>query len=643
MTDPDDCDFNFCHGSLGNITNASTKVNRHGNIPDIIPAECVGFLLMIKNYFRLLRFLRGHLRLLGIAIVTMLIASLFEGFQLSLLVPMTDRIFNNKKIIIPNKLPEFITGIIQRLNDIDPQTLFWIFPVVVVAALIVKNIFVFCYQYLMSDVSQKVMRDIRYRLYEKIQDLSLDFFSEKRTGELISRITHDVNVVENAVSYGLTDLFRQTFIILMFFGIAFSIYPQAVFIIFVVFPLIGIPMAKIGRRLHKISKGTQEKMADINSLLLETISGIRVVKAFCMEAYEKNRFRSQNHDYYKLKMKSIKRLIVIPPITEVFGAVCGVAVILWIGRIVMNGGLSFGVFILFFGSIMSIISPIKKLGNVNALIQQALAANDRIYDVLDAKVTVLEKSNAVTIPEMKECIRIENVDFQYDDGSGLVLKDINLEVRKGQIVAIVGPTGSGKTSLANLIPRFYDPTKGVVKIDGTNLKDATFLSLRGQIGIVTQETILFNDTVRANIVYGHRQATPEDIQMAAERAFAHQFIIKMPKGYDTVIGDRGFRLSGGEKQRIAIARAILKNPPILILDEATSQLDSESERFVQEALDKLMQGRTVVAIAHRLSTIKKADQIVVLEAGRLIGMGHHETLMKTCPLYEKLHTIQFQA
>lgn len=581
------------------------------------------------------------MRLFTIAVVTMLIASCFEGFQLSLLVPMTDRIFSNKPIVVSNQLPAFITRIIERLNATPPETLFWMFPIVVVVALLVKNVFVFAYQYLMSDLSQAVMRDIRYQLYAKIQGLSLDYFSKKRTGELMARITNDVNVVENAVSYGLTDLFRQSFVIVLFVLIAFSIYPKAALMMFVVFPLIAIPMAQIGRRLRKISKGTQEKMADINTLLIETISGIKLVKAFCMEKYETNRFKGKNHDYYKLRMKSIKRLLAIPPITEFFGAVCGVAVIVWMGRVVMAGELSFGVFILFFGSVMSIISPIKKLGNVNALIQQALAANERIYDVLEAKSTVNEKPGAIELTEMKQAIRLEGVDFRYAHETELVLKNIDLEVRRGEIVAIVGPTGTGKTTLVNLVPRFYDPVKGRVTIDHIDLRDVTFRSLRRQIGMVTQETILFNDTVRANIAYGNPNAANERIEAAAQKAFAHQFITRMPNGYDTIIGDRGFRLSGGEKQRVAIARAILGNPPILILDEATSQLDSESERYVQEALDKLMQGRTVVAIAHRLSTVQKADKIVVLEHGQIIGLGSHDTLLDTCPLYQRLYSLQF--
>jgi len=296
----------------------------------------------MKNYLKLLSFLKDHRKLFSIAVVTMFISSFFEGFQLSLLVPMTDRIFNNKKIVVPNELPAFIEKIIENLNAMDPTTMFWIFPFAVIGVLLLKHIFVFAYQYLMSEVSQRLMRDIRFRLYEKIQDLSLDYFSEKKTGELISRITHDVNIVENAISYGVTDLFRQTFMIIMFTTIAFLIYPQAAMIIFLVFPMIAIPMSRIGKRLRKISKGTQEKMADINTLLIETISGIQLVKAFGTEKYETNRFKGKNHDYYKLRMKSIKRIIVIAPITEIFGAVCGVGIILWMGRVVMSQDLSFG-------------------------------------------------------------------------------------------------------------------------------------------------------------------------------------------------------------------------------------------------------------------------------------------------------------
>ncbi len=596
----------------------------------------------MKNYIKLLTFLSGHRKLFSIAVFTMFISSFFEVFQMSMLVPMTDRIFNNKQIVIPNTLPPFAAEFVSKLNEIDPHVMFPYFIGGFICVLILKNVLTFAYQFLMGDVSQRIMRDIRYRLYAKIQSLSLDYFSDARVGELISRITNDVAIVENAISYGVTDLFRQSFIIFMWISTAFMIDAKAALLIFGLFPLIGIPMSLIGRRLRKISKGTQEKMADINSFLLETISGIKLVKAFSTEKYETNRFRGENHSYYKLRMQAIKRLIVISPISEIIGGLCGVGIIIWFGQRLMNEDLSFGVFVLFFGSIMSLISPIKKLGNVNAMTQQAIAASIRIHEVLDAPITVKEKSNAKNILELKASIQLQNVNFQYDEQSGIVISDINLEIKKGDLVAIVGPTGTGKTTLLNLIPRFYDPTSGKVLMDGVNLCNASFESIRSQMGMVTQESILFNDTVKANIAYGQQDATQKEIENVAHKAFAHRFIVKMPQGYDTIIGDRGFRLSGGEKQRIAIARAILKNPPILLLDEATSQLDSESEQFIQDALDKFMKGRTVVAIAHRLSTIKKADKIVVIDKGKIVGVGRHEELLKTCLLYEKLHSAQFQ-
>lgn len=595
----------------------------------------------MKDYLKLLQFTRGHARIFRAAVFFMVLSTVFAPFRLTLLVPMTDRIFTNKKIVFPNQVPPFIAHLVDQLNAMDVHTIFVFFPIVVIGLMMTNSFVQFWANFFMNDISQRIMRDIRYKLYTTIQNFSLDYFSKKRTGELISRITNDVQVIENAVSYAIMDLFTQSFTIFFFVAMIFLIHFKAALIIFVLFPLIGVPMWAIGRRLRKLSKSSQEKMADINSLLLETISGVKVVKAFCMEKYETNRFKKQNYDFYKLKMKSIKRLLAIGPLTEFIGVACGMFLILGLGRQVMEGELSFGVFILFFGSIMSIISPIKKLANVHAITQQALAANERIYDILESRPTVVERPDARILPTIGENIKFDRVFFHYEEDSGSVLTDVNLEIRVGELAAIVGPTGTGKSTLVNLIPRFYDPTSGSVSIDGIHLKEVSFKSLRQQIGIVAQETILFNDTVRANIAYGNLDASYEEIEAAAQKAFAHSFIMKMPKGYETAIGDRGFRLSGGEKQRIAIARAILKNPPILILDEATSQLDSESEKFVQEALDELMKGRTVIAIAHRLSTIFKANKIVVLEQGRIIGLGSHDQLLATCGLYQRLYQTQF--
>ncbi|HOW34965.1 MAG TPA: ABC transporter ATP-binding protein [Candidatus Omnitrophota bacterium] len=601
----------------------------------------------MKNYLKLLRFLKGNTKVLGLATLCMFLSAVFDGFQLSLLVPMTDKILSNNKIIVPGKIPAFLASIIEKINATDSMTLLKWMIVGVIIMFILKGFFGFWYGYLMNDASQRIMRDMRSRLYETIQNLSLDYFSKKRSGELIARITNDVQVVENAVSYGVTDLVYQSFRIVIFASFVMFVcfkmsLPKMAIVVLILFPVVALPMKYIGRRLKKISRSSQEKMADINSLLIETISGVRIVKAFCMEKYESNRFKSQNQDFYKLKMKSIKRNLALGPITELIGAFFGVAICYWMGSEVINGRISFGVFVLFFGSTMSLISPLKKLANVHVINQQALAASERIYEVLDSRPSVVEKVNAQDLPVISQNIDIRGVNFGYDTESGQVLKDINLEIKVGDLVAIVGPTGAGKSTLVNLVPRFYDPSVGSVAIDGIDLKEVSFKSLRGQMGLVTQETILFNDTVRANIAYGNLEASMTEIESAAQKAFAHLFIMNMPDGYNTRIGDRGFRLSGGEKQRIAIARAILKNPPILILDEATSQLDSESERFVQEALDELMEGRTVICIAHRLSTIKKATKIVVLEGGKIVGLGKHEDLMASCSLYQRLYETQFK-
>ncbi|MDP8266150.1 MAG: ABC transporter ATP-binding protein [Candidatus Aceula meridiana] len=596
----------------------------------------------MSNYIKLLKFLKGHVRILVLAAGCMFFSAIFDGLQLSLIVPVTDKILGKGEITFPGQAPQFINDIIAKINATPSEQLLTIFAFSLLGLFILKGFFLFAQGYLMNEVSQRVMRDMRLKLYQTIQNLSLDYFSKKRTGELISRITNDVSIVENAVSYGIIDLFYQSFRLLIFTTIILSIYPKVFLAAIALGFFIAVPMRQIGRRLKKLSFKSQGKMADINSLLLETISGVRVVKAFGMEDYETKRFKGQNHDFYKLKMKSVKRTLAISPITELVGATAGAGVMLWIGRQVISGQVSFGVFGLFFGALMSMLSPIKKLSNVNAIVQQALAANERIHDVLNAKPTVAEKENAHVLGSIQKGISIKDAAFRYSDEDNLIFKGINLEINVGEIVAIVGPTGVGKSTLVNLIPRFYDPIEGVILADGIDLRDVTFKSLRNQIGIVTQETILFNDTVKANITYGHLEASQDQVEEAAKKAFAHDFILDMPEGYETVIGDRGFRLSGGEKQRIAIARAILKNPPILILDEATSQLDSESEKYVQEALDELMKGRTVVCIAHRLSTIKKATKIAVLQNEGMVGLGPHAELLKDCPLYKKLYETQFQ-
>ncbi len=559
-----------------------------------------------------------------------------------MIVPLADKVLTNKKIVLATKMPAFLENFVARINAIAPLEMLKILAVGVLTLFLIKGFFSFWQGYLMSDIGQRVIRDIRFLLYQKLQVLSLDYYSQKRSGELISRITNDVRIIENAVSYGFTDLIYQSFQVMLFTSLVFFIYFRLAIVAIALFIVVSFPMIIIGKVLRKLSKGSQEKMADINSLLLETITGVRIVKAFCMEEYEAKRFAQQNRDFYKLTMKSIKRTLALNPLTEFTGAFAGIFVFFFVGRDVIAGKISFGVFGLFLGSLMSLIRPVKKLSQVNALNQQALAASTRIYEVLDARPSIIDQPSARVVDTIKNSIIFDKVWFKYESESSFVLEDISLRINTGELVAIVGPTGAGKTTIANLIPRFYDPEQGKITLDGIDLRELTLKSLRNQIGIVTQETILFNDTVRANIAYGHLEAAEQEIKSAAEKAFAHNFIVNLPKGYDTVIGDRGFKLSGGEKQRLAIARAILKNPPILILDEATSQLDSESERLVQEALDDLMRDRTVLCIAHRLSTIKKATKIAVVNEGKIVGLGSHDELIKDCPLYKKLYETQFQ-
>jgi len=592
----------------------------------------------VKDYLKLLKFVRPYLKQLSLATVCMGFSAIFDGVSLAMLVPLTDKVLTNKQIIIPTKLPQFLSSFVDKINSIAPAVLLNYMAIAILALFFLKGFFGFFQSYLMSDLGQRVVRDIKAKLYAKIQTLSLEYFTHKRGGELMSRITNDVRIVENAVSYGTTDIVYQGLQVVIFTSLTFFIYFKMALLTFILLPVIALPIVKVGKVLRKLSKRSQENMADTNSILYETIMGTRIVKAFNMEQYEVDRFNRVNNAYYKLSMKSIKRTLLLNPATEFIGSIAGVLVFFWGGKEVIAGRLSFGVFGLFLGSLLSMIRPFKKLSQVNSLNQQALAASDRIHEVLETKPSVAEKDGAAEIGGFFKGIIFENIWSNY--GEHEVLKNINLRVEKGQVLAIVGPSGSGKSTLVDLIPRFYDPKKGRVLIDGTDIRSVSLKSLRGLIGIVTQETILFNDTIRANIAYGDLTASQQNIEEAARQAHAHDFVRQLPNGYDTVIGDRGMKISGGERQRIAIARALLKNPPILLLDEATSQLDTEAERIVQEALDRLIKGRTVFVVAHRLSTVRNADRIVVIDKGAVVEQGTHEELLAKGGLYKRLCSMQ---
>ncbi|MGB3081998.1 MAG: ABC transporter ATP-binding protein [Candidatus Omnitrophota bacterium] len=601
----------------------------------------------MKNYVRFMKLILPHGGIFAMAVLCMILSTLFSASPLGLIIPLVDKIITGKEILIPEGVnpPQVLVDIVQKVNELPALKLLNIMTLMIVLLFLLKGLFEFLKDYLMSDVSQKAIRDLKNTIYRKLQDLSMDFYSHNPTGHLMSRITYDTAVIRDAISTGIADTFYQPIQLIayaivlitvkMYFGIPWSL----IIVSLVVFPLILYPVVKIGKRLRKISKSSQEKIGDINNMLLETIVGSKLVKSFCMEDYEWRRFKEQNQGFYKLCMKSVKRMKIVSPMTEIIGVVC-VAVILWMaGKSIVSGELSAGVFSAFLAAIFSMMKPVKKLSNVYGINQQALAATERVFHLLDEPVTVKEKPGAEGIKSFDQGVIFEGVSFKYEKES--VLNDINLTINKGEIVALVGPSGGGKSTLVNLIPRFYDPSEGTVRIDGKDLRDISVRSLREKIGLVTQETLLFNDSVKANISYGHEDIDEEQLVRVAKAANAHRFIKDFPMGYDTVIGERGLKVSGGQRQRVAIARAVYKNPPILIFDEATSQLDTESEKLVQEAINNLMKGRTVIVIAHRLSTVMHADKIVVIDKGKIIDMGTHGELFARNALYKKLYEMQF--
>ena len=601
----------------------------------------------MKEYTRLIRFVLPHAWVLTLATLCMIGTSAFSGVSMSMIIPLIDNIVTGKKMAIPGGVfvPPQLKSLINTVNAMPPMELLNKMTLLVMIFWLLRNFFEYCQTYLMSDVSQKVIRDVKNVIYGKLMNLSMDFYSKNPTGKLMSRITYDSAVIRDAISTGLTDMLFQPIQLIVYLTLLFvvktyfSISWGLIFISLILFPLVIYPVVKIGKRLKQISKLSQESMADITTTLHETISGVRMVKAFSMEESEALRFKKQNQQFYKLAMKSVKRISVVSPITEFAGMFC-IAIILWVaGKEIVSGALSAGAFVTFLAALLSLMKPMKRLTNVYSINQQALAAATRIFEVLDTKESVAEKIDAIDLPRFKNRVEFKDVSFAYDDKE--ILKNINLEVRRGEIAAFVGPSGVGKTTLVNLIPRFYDATKGSVLIDGIDIRECLLKSLRSQIGIVTQETILFNETVAYNISYGCRDPKKEDIIKAAEIANAHSFIMKMPDGYNTIIGERGFRLSGGEKQRLSIARAVFKDAPVLILDEATSQLDTESEILVQEAIDRMMRNRTVFVIAHRLSTIKHATRIYVLDGGRIVDVGTHDSLIQKEGLYKRLYDMQF--
>ncbi len=513
-------------------------------------------------------------------------------------------------------------------------------PIVVIVVFAVRAVTMYGQDFFMSSVGERIVRRFRDALFDSIHDLPLSFFHNERTGRLMSRISNDVSIIKGMVSTAVTSVLRDYFTVVGLTVVIFYQNWRLALVALIVLPVAFYPVVELSRRVRRVSTGLQEAMADLSSFLHESFAGSKIVKAFGMEAYEKDQFHRRSQELYHLEMRAVIVRGLSSPVMEFFGGL-GIAFILWYGGSgVIAGKSTPGTFVSFLTCVMLLYDPVKKLTQANNAVQQGLAAVDRIFDVIERTSEIQDPADPKPLGRGPHTVRFEDVWFGYDHTLP-VLKEISLTVKQGEVLALVGMSGGGKTSLVNLIPRFYDVTQGAIRIDGIDIREVTVADLRREIAVVTQEPILFNDTVRNNIAYGRQTATQEEIEAAAKAAYAFDFISQFPKGFDTEIGELGNRLSGGEKQRMCIARALLKDAPILILDEATSSLDTEAEAVVQKALENLMSGRTTFVIAHRLSTVARADRIVVVVDGRIVEEGTHEALMARGGEYCKLYRMQF--
>ena len=571
----------------------------------------------LKIYRRILTLVKSHWLRLVVAMLCMMLVALLTAATAYVVKPVLDEIFFKKDMSMLKLLP-FAIMLLYML----------------------KGAAHFGQAYLMNYVGLRTIKRLRDDLYSHIQMLPLSFFHKQETGVLMSRIMNDVNIVKEMVSNAVTGVLKDSFTILALLFVIFYRDWKLALIAIAVLPFAVIPVVKFGRRMRRLGTRCQEAVADMSSLLQETFTSNRIVKAFGMESYENRRFFEKSLRLFNYEMKAVAVRSMSSPIMELLGGI-GITFILFYGGYKVITGVSTpGTFFSFMAALFMLFEPVKRLSPLNNTIQEGLAAAVRIYDILDTDSDIVDRKDAVELKPGQHSVVFRNVSFKYEDQ--MVLRNIDFEAKSGEIVAMAGVSGGGKTSLANLIPRFYDVTEGAILIDGHDVRDLTIASLRSYIGIVTQDPILFNDTIRNNIAYGNLDASESDIIAAAKVAYAYDFIQSFPDKFDTVVGERGVRLSGGEKQRICIARALSKNAPILILDEATSSLDSESELAVQEALENLMKGRTTFVIAHRLSTIRSADKIIVIVNGRIVEQGKHESLLALGGEYHKLYEMQFR-
>jgi subfamily B ATP-binding cassette protein MsbA len=545
-----------------------------------------------------------------------------------------------KEYLTPNEALKYWTNL-AILRE-TPSDSLKVLCLTILSVFFIKNIFLYLKNILLYIVQLKIVKDIRDRLYVHIQGLSLGYFHKEKTGSITSTIINDVEQLQSSLSIAFQKLFVEPINILIFLSLLFIISWKLALIAIIIIPLAGIAIIAIGKSIRRKSRRTQKKISHIMQILSETLSSIRIVKAFVNEKEEIRKFSVETTNYLNLHLKRARLDLIAAPITESFGVIIGV-ILLWYGgtEVILQKGLIPEDFIRFILILFSILGPIKQMGNVNIKIQAGAASAERIFTLLDTKPQVVEIKNPTNLGEFKDSLEYKNVCFEYQKGEEQVLDSVSFKINKGEVAALVGPSGSGKSTIADLIPRFYDVSSGEIIIDGNDLKNLSLSSLRGNMGIVTQEVILFNDTIKNNISYAQPEKSMDQIKDAAKAANALEFIENTPDGFETVVGERGVKLSGGQKQRIAIARALLKNPSILILDEATSALDTESEKKVQTAIESLMKDRTALVIAHRLSTVQKADKIIVIDKGKVVEIGSHETLFEKNGIYKRLYDLQF--
>lgn len=617
----------------------------------------------MKTYFRILQYVKPYWKHLLLSVIFTIFFAILNGVSVYLTIPLLDTLFQESirkqaveqispieqaGSILPDWVVKIGNNISKTFNEFvlsgDKTDSLLKICLLVLVAFFLKNVFNYLQAYFMTYVEYGAMNDLRDVAYKHLHQLPMSFFKKERVGNLISRFTNDVAIVQASITATFLNLIREPLTIIVFLIIAVSISWQLTLISLIVLPFTMLIIYWIGLKLRKQSGRIQAKLADITSILQETISGVKIVKSFTMEEYENRKFFRETRNYFKLILKIVRVRNLSSPLTEFLSVIIGVFIIYYGGVLVLEQNtLKASEFLGFLFAIFQLMPPIKELSSVNNRIQESSAAGDRIFEILDTKPSIHDHEHSVEVQKFEKNIFFDDVSFQYEDATEPILQNISFAVAKGEILALVGPSGGGKSTLVDLIPRFYDPTSGNIFLDGINIKDIKIQSLRKLMGIVTQETFLFNETIRNNIAYGLDDCPLEKIIEAAKTANAHNFIMETPNGYDTVIGERGVKLSGGQRQRLSIARAILKNPDIMIFDEATSALDNESEILVQEAIERMMINRTTFVIAHRLSTIRNATRILVLDRGRIIQMGKHEDLIADEKgLYRKFYEMQFR-